>query len=61
MRYYEKAGHWPLMKPKAKEVDDEAVERSSSEGGNGVVDNASEKQVDGQGAQASSNVREVPA
>ena len=60
MRYFEKNGHWPLRKTKAKDVDDE-FDRSSSDGGNGVLDDASEKKANGQGAAASSTVREIPA
>lgn len=37
MRYFEKKGHWPLMKPKTKAFDDEAAEKSSDDGSNGVV------------------------
>ena len=56
MLYYEKKGHWPLMKPKAKEIDDEAVEQSSEEGSNGVIN---EKSVLGEGAKTTA--REIPA
>ena len=59
MRYYEKTGHWPLMKAKAKDFDDENVGRSSSEQSDGVLDEAAEKTVSGQGAPASSTVRAV--
>ena len=61
MRYFEKTGHWPLMKPKAKDVDDDALDRSSSDGGNGVLDDSREMKAIDQGAAASSTVREIPA
>jgi high-affinity iron transporter len=58
MRYYEKKGHWPLRKPKTKQVDDEAAEKSSEDGENGVLD---EKTAQDQGVVTTSTTREIPA
>ena len=56
LRYFEKRGHWPLIKPKAKHVDDDNGRSDSPDHGEGVVD---EKKADGQ--MVSSNVREIEA
>ena len=61
MRSFEKNGHWPLMKAKAKDFDDETLEKSSSDGEHGGQDDNAEEKVDGQSAPASSNVREIQA
>ena len=58
MRYYEKKGHWPLMKPKSKQVDDEAAEKSSEDGENGVLDN---KIAQDQVVATTPTTREIPA
>ena len=59
MRYYEAKGHWPLMKPRTKGVDDdEAAEKSSEEGSAGVVE---EKTSQNQGVSTTSTTREIPA
>lgn len=55
MRYFEKRGHWPLMKPKAKHTDSDNGRSDSSDHGEGGLD---EKNDDGQTA---SNVREIDA
>jgi high-affinity iron transporter len=54
MRYNEKKGHWPLMKPKAKSVDDVDIEKTPSED-SGVIAG----KVEEDGAHPSSNVREI--
>ena len=60
MQYYERKGHWPLMKAKAKESDDEYLEKTPSEGGSsGVADGGLTKEADGEGVQTSSTVREI--
>ena len=57
MRYYEKNGHWPLMKAKSKPVDDEAMVKSPSESGSdGII---SEK--NGQATATTTQRREIPA
>ena len=63
MRYYEKNGHWPFMKPKAKDIDDEALENDSSHGSNDARDESPEKSAGGPNVPASVVVRdrEVPA
>lgn len=54
MRYYEAKGHWPLMKPRTKEFDDdEAAEKSSEE--------VEEKTSQNQGVFPTSTTREIPA
>ena len=58
MRYFEQTGHWPFMKPKTKEFDDEAVEMSSADGVEGVVE---EKTSQNQGVPATSTTREIAA
>ncbi|KAK3725379.1 high-affinity iron permease [Vermiconidia calcicola] len=57
LRYYEQKGHWPFMKVKARDVDDSAVEKASSDEGERV----SEGKPGGHGGATSANVREVPA
>jgi high-affinity iron transporter len=59
MQFYERKGHWPLMKAKAKkDYEDSEFEKRSSEGGSdGVVPGDVVKE--GQGGQTSSTVREI--
>lgn len=65
MWYYEKHGHWPLMKAKSKQLDDDddaKIERESSsqsEGSDGVVGESSQEKRDG--LPASHTVREIQA
>ena len=61
MRYCEKNGHWPLMKPKAKSLDDENVERENSSQRSGVLEESAEKKAKSPGAATSSNIRETTA
>ena len=58
MRYFEKRGHWPLMKPKAKDFnsDNEKGRSDSSDQDDAVL---GQKAVDG--GNASSRVREISA
>ena len=56
MRYYEKKGHWPFVRPKAKAVDAESGGKSSDD--EGVVD---EKTAKDQGVATTSTTREIPA
>lgn len=49
------------MKPKAKEFDDEALEKSSSDGEYSGQDDDAEKKVDDYSAPAPSTIREIPA
>ena len=60
MRYYEKHGHWPLMKPKTKYVDESNAELGSSTHSDNA-DETAEKKVEGEQAPVSTNVREVEA
>jgi len=56
MRYFEKKGHWPLMKPKAKHMLDEGDERSEiSDRGEGTSEETKT------GVPGTSTVREVEA
>lgn len=59
MLYYEKKGHWPLVKAKAGEADDEYLEKTSSEGGSsGVVEGGLTKEGD-EGVQTSAREIQV--
>lgn len=60
MRSYEKNGHWPFMKARAKDADDADFEKRGSESeSDGVVGEASIEKGTAEGAQTSSNVREI--
>lgn len=61
MRYFEKHGHWPLMKAKVKSVDDEEFEMRSSDYSGEVSEVSVQEKSGGHGAPASSTVREIPA
>lgn len=60
MRYYEKTGHWPLLKAKAKREDVELVS-SSSQSDVGVGEDSYHGKVAEQDGAASTTVREVGA
>ncbi|KAK5726067.1 high-affinity iron permease [Elasticomyces elasticus] len=59
MRYYEKNGHWPLMKAKAAGEGDSAESDSSRTGSDGVVESSIAKKLEGEQAPASTTVREL--
>lgn len=59
MRSYEKNGHWPFMKTRAK--DDASERRPSESESDGVVGEPITEKGTGEGAQTSSNVREIQA
>ncbi|KAK3117829.1 high-affinity iron permease [Teratosphaeriaceae sp. CCFEE 6253] len=62
MRYYEKTGHWPLMKAKAPGAQEDSAESSdSSRSGSGVVESSLQKKAEGEYVSTSTTVRELPA
>ena len=61
MRYYEKRGHWPLMKPNKKYLDESNAEMTSSPQSGSVVEESDDKKMEDGIAPASSTVREIEA
>jgi high-affinity iron transporter len=59
MRYYEKAGHWPLMKASPAQYADDFASDDDSRAGEGVVGSPVEKKADDGAVPASSTVREL--
>ncbi|EMC92269.1 hypothetical protein BAUCODRAFT_38300 [Baudoinia panamericana UAMH 10762] len=58
MRYYEKNGHWPLMKPRRRDSADGEVSDDSSQG-EGVIEASIEKKADGEAPMTAATVREL--
>lgn len=60
MRYKEQKGHWPLMKAKAIDAEDEVGSDITSQDGGIILDaSAAEKKIEDQQATATTRVREI--